>query len=109
MQPSASNLADCTATELVRLYRNGTASPVDATQAVLARIAEIDPQLNAFCHVDADSALASARASEARWQKHAPIDIVDGVPVSIKDLILARGWPTLRGSISTPVMSARGK
>ena len=98
MQSSASNLADCTATELVRLYRNGTASPVDATQAVLARIAEVDPLLNAFCHVDADSALASARASEARWQKHAPIDIVDGVPVSIKDLILARGWPTLRGS-----------
>jgi aspartyl-tRNA(Asn)/glutamyl-tRNA(Gln) amidotransferase subunit A len=95
---SASNLADRTATELVHLYRSGRASPVEATQAVLAQIAELNPTLNAFCIVDADHALASARASEARWQKNAPMDILDGVPVSIKDLILTRGWPTLRGS-----------
>jgi aspartyl-tRNA(Asn)/glutamyl-tRNA(Gln) amidotransferase subunit A len=94
----ASNLADRTATELVDLYRSGQASPIEATQAVLARISELDPTLNAFCIVDADGALASARASEARWQKNAPMDLLDGVPVSIKDLILTRGWPTLRGS-----------
>src|SRR5438093_365162 len=94
----ASNLADATATELVELYRSGRASPVEATQAVLARIAELDPLLNAFCIVDAEGALASARASEARWHQRAPVDILDGVPVSIKDLILTRGWPTLRGS-----------
>ena len=95
---SASNLADATATELVELYRSGQASPVEATQAVLARISELDPALNAFCIIDAARALASARESETRWQKNAPMDILDGVPVSIKDLILTRGWPTLRGS-----------
>src|SRR5947207_14415497 len=95
---SASTLADATATELVELYRSGQASPVEATQAVLARISELDPALNAFCIIDAARALASARESETRWQKNAPMDILDGVPVSIKDLILTRGWPTLRGS-----------
>jgi hypothetical protein len=54
--------------------------------------------LNAFCVVDAESALRSAAASEARWQRGAPAGDLDGVPVSIKDLILAKGWPTLRGS-----------
>jgi aspartyl-tRNA(Asn)/glutamyl-tRNA(Gln) amidotransferase subunit A len=98
MNVSPHDLAACTATELLRLYRSGEASPVEATQAVLARIAEVDPVLNAFCLVDAERALASARASEARWRNHAPEDILDGVPVSIKDLILTRGWPTLRGS-----------
>lgn len=98
MGSSAGNLADRTATELVDLFRSGQASPVETTQAVLARISEVDPALNAFCIVDADAALASARRSEARWQKNAPLDILDGVPVSIKDLILTRGWPTLRGS-----------
>ena len=98
MGSSATDLADRTATELLALYRSGQASPVAATQAVLARIAELDPSLNAFCIVDAQGALASARASEARWQQHAPMGILDGVPVSIKDLILTRGWPTLRGS-----------
>jgi aspartyl-tRNA(Asn)/glutamyl-tRNA(Gln) amidotransferase subunit A len=95
---TTSDLADCTATELVNLYRTKQASPVEATQAVLARIAELNPVLNAFCLVDAHRALASAQASESRWQKGAPVDILDGVPVSIKDLILTKGWPTLRGS-----------
>ena len=98
MHSSPSALADCTASELVELYRSGQASPVEATHAVLARISELEAKLNAFCIVDAESALASAGASEARWQKNAPVDLLDGVPVSIKDLILTRGWPTLRGS-----------
>src|SRR5437764_6518092 len=80
------------------MYRSGQASPVEAMQAVLTRLSEIDKTLNAFCVVDADHALASAKASEARWHKGTPIGILDGVPVSIKDLILTRGWPTLRGS-----------
>ena len=90
MRSTPSDLADCTATELVHLYRSGKASPIEATQAVLARIAELDPILNAFCIVDADHALANARASEARWQESTPVDLLDGVPVSIKDLILTR-------------------
>jgi len=98
VRPPPHNLADCTATELVQLYRTGAASPVEATQAVLSRIDETDRMINAFCLVDAERALESAEASEARWQEGAPKDLLDGVPVSIKDLILTRGWPTLRGS-----------
>jgi aspartyl-tRNA(Asn)/glutamyl-tRNA(Gln) amidotransferase subunit A len=83
---------------LLALYRSGQASPVEATRAVLARIERLNPKLLAFCHLAADEALASARASEARWAKRAPIGALDGVPASIKDLILTKGWPTLRGS-----------
>ena len=92
------DLADCTAHELLALYRSGRASPVEATRAVLARIDRLNPVLNAFCVVDPESALRSAAASEARWQRGAPEGDLDGVPLSIKDLILAKGWPTLRGS-----------
>ncbi len=95
---TASHLADCSANELLQLYRTRRASPVEATQAVLQRIERHNPALNAFCLVDADSALTSACQSEARWQAGAPCGDLDGVPVSIKDLILTRGWPTLRGS-----------
>ena len=91
-------LAETTATELLRLYRSGAASPVEATREVLARIDRLNPQLNAFCLVDAESALQQARDSEARWQRGAPMGPLDGVPTSIKDLILTRGWPTRRGS-----------
>jgi aspartyl-tRNA(Asn)/glutamyl-tRNA(Gln) amidotransferase subunit A len=92
------NLADCSALTLLALYRSGDVSPVEATSAVLDRIARLNPVLNAFCHLAPEEALASARASEARWMRKAPCGELDGVPVSVKDLILAAGWPTLRGS-----------
>ena len=96
------SLTTCTATQLLALYRSGQASPVEVTQAVLARIAQLNPVLNAFCWIDESAALASAQQSALRWQAHrhggAPVLPLDGVPMSIKDLILTRGWPTLRGS-----------
>ena len=86
------------ATELVGRYRARTLSPAEVARAVLDRIRALEPQVNAFCLVDEDGALAAARASEARWAKGEPAGPLDGVPVSIKDLVLAKGWPTLRGS-----------
>lgn len=96
------DLADCTAIELLQLYQSGEASPVDATRAVLSRIDALNPPLNAFCLVAHETALQAARDSENRWQQFrrggATCGELDGVPVSIKDLILTRGMPTLRGS-----------
>ncbi|MFI0444320.1 amidase [Actinomadura sp. 6N118] len=92
------SLTALTATELLAGYRDGTISPVEATEAVLARIAELDPQLNAFCLVTADEALSRARESADRWRRGEPCGLLDGVPVSIKDILLTRGHPTRRGS-----------
>jgi len=103
--PAVMDLADLTATELLALYRSGDAAPSEAVAAVLARIGAEDPRLNAFCLVTADAAVAQAGASDARWAEHrrsgAPVGDLDGVPVSIKDLILTAGLPTLRGSRAT--------
>ncbi|MDM7946573.1 MAG: amidase [Oceanibaculum nanhaiense] len=86
------------ATELLKHYRRKSLSPVEVTKAVLARIEAVDPHVNAFCLVDAESALTAARASEARWMQREPRGMVDGIPATVKDLILSEGWPTLRGS-----------
>ncbi|HLL19930.1 MAG TPA: amidase family protein, partial [Rubrivivax sp.] len=94
----ATDLADCSATELLQLYRSGQASPLEATQAALARIQKHNPVLRALCFVAEEDALASAQASTARWHKGEPAGALDGVPATIKDLILCKGWPTLRGS-----------
>ena len=90
--------ADLSASELLAEYRSGRLSPVDAVAAVLDRIAEADPAVNAFVLVDAEGALAAARDSADRWRRGEPDGLLDGVPVSIKDVLLTRGWPTLRGS-----------
>src|SRR5262245_47853214 len=86
------------ATELLSLYRANKLSPVEATKASLDRIRKHDARFNAFCLVDEEGALKSAKASEARWQKGQPQGLIDGVPATVKDLLLTKGWPTLRGS-----------
>jgi aspartyl-tRNA(Asn)/glutamyl-tRNA(Gln) amidotransferase subunit A len=92
------DLADFTAVELLALYRSGEVSPVEATQAVLRRIDQQNPTLRAYSFVAAEDALRNARLSETRWHRGEPCGPLDGVPASIKDLILTRGMPTLRGS-----------
>ncbi len=83
---------------LAARYAARSLSPVEVTRATLARIDALNPRINAYCVVDHEAALAAARASEARWMQGRPLGSLDGVPTSIKDLILTRGWPTLRGS-----------
>ncbi|MFC7850030.1 amidase [Arthrobacter sp. NPDC057388] len=87
-----------TATDLVAAYRSGDVSPVEATRAALDAIDRHDKDINAFCLVEPEEALQAARESEARWRAKEPQGLADGVPTSIKDLLLTRGWPTLRGS-----------
>jgi aspartyl-tRNA(Asn)/glutamyl-tRNA(Gln) amidotransferase subunit A len=93
----SSDLLTLSATELLRLYRAKRASPLEVTRAALQRIDKLNPVLNAFCFIAPD-ALGAAKESEARWMKGEPRGALDGVPVSIKDLLLTSGWPTLRGS-----------
>jgi aspartyl-tRNA(Asn)/glutamyl-tRNA(Gln) amidotransferase subunit A len=92
------DIAYLSAAELGALYRSGTLSPVQVTEALFARLDDLQPKLNAFCVVDGDGARAAARASEARWRAGAPLSPLDGVPATVKDLMLTRGLPTLRGS-----------
>ena len=65
----SNDIAKKPGTELLKLYRSKQLSPVEAVKPALARISAHDPQLNAFCHVDEDAALTTAREPESRWQK----------------------------------------
>ena len=93
-----SELAYLTAGQLAARYARRELSPVEVTQHILARAERLSPQLNPFVLIDAERALANARASEERWQRGSAYGQLDGVPVSVKDLLPARGWPTRRGS-----------
>ncbi len=95
---SKSELHWLSAAELLRGYRKRRVSPVEATKAVLQQIAARDGGLNAMCLVAEEAALESAGAAERRWLKGSPRGLIDGVPTLVKDLILTKGWPTLRGS-----------
>ena len=92
------NLPFFSATDLLAGYRRKTFSPVEATRAVFQQIERHNSKFNAFCLLDEEAAIAAARESEARWMCGMPRGLVDGVPTTIKDLLITKGWPTLRGS-----------
>jgi aspartyl-tRNA(Asn)/glutamyl-tRNA(Gln) amidotransferase subunit A len=96
------DLTMMSATEMVASYRKKRVSPVAVIRAVLDRIQAYNDALNAFCLVDEEYAMASAKAAEDRWQKGKPIGLVDGVPTTIKDTYLVKGWPARRGSLTSP-------
>lgn len=86
--------------QLVALYRSRDASPVEVLEAVIRRIERQNGTLNAFAHLDLEQARVVARESERRWRAGQPQGLLDGLPISVKDLGLVRGMPTLRGSLS---------
>ena len=88
------------AKDLLGLFERKEASPVEVIRAVLGRVEERDKDINAFIFVDEEAALAQAKDSEKRWNEGKPQGLLDGVPISIKDMVLTKGWPTLRGSLS---------
>lgn len=91
-------LASCE--RLLELYRARQASPVEVLAAVVRRIERQNRVLNAFAHLDLEQAQEAARESERRWAAGRPQGLLDGLPVSVKDLGLVSGMPTLRGSLS---------
>lgn len=92
------DLTQLTAARLSALYRKGKASPVETLKAVLKRTERLNPVINAFRHIDDDAASKAARASERRWKKGEPLSPIDGVPVSIKELVRVNGWAASMGS-----------
>jgi len=92
------DVAYVSAVVLLDLYRRRALSPVEATRLLLDRLEALQPRINAFCIVDRDGAMAAAHASEERWRRREAAGRLDGVPVTIKDLMLMRGFPTRRGS-----------
>ena len=92
------DIAFLTATELLALYASKKLSSVEATNAALNQIRRHNGAVNAFCLVDEERAFAAAKASEGRWMRNEPLGLLDGVPCSVKDLLVTKGWPSLRGS-----------
>ena len=98
---SSTDPAHMSAEELLAHYARGALSPVEALQAITERIARHNPKINAFAVLD-PRALVAAGESAQRWRVGRPIGPLDGVPVTVKDLVDLAGFPTRRGSRLTP-------
>jgi aspartyl-tRNA(Asn)/glutamyl-tRNA(Gln) amidotransferase subunit A len=85
---------------LLAAYAAAKLTPLQALQAVMERVARKNPEINAFAVMNPE-AFRAARESTARWAAGRPHGILDGVPVTVKDLVDVAGLPTRRGSNTT--------
>ena len=88
-----------TISELAERLRRKEISPVEITEACLERIEKLNPALNAFITVTAESALAEARAAEVAIAKGEWRGPLHGIPVALKDLIDTARVPTTAASV----------
>jgi Asp-tRNA(Asn)/Glu-tRNA(Gln) amidotransferase A subunit family amidase len=92
------DLTALTATEAAAELARGAFSAVEYMQACLARIAAIEPEIQAFAHLDPAYALAQAKALDDQRLLGRPIGPLHGVPVAVKDIIDTSDYPTECGS-----------
>jgi len=85
------------ATELLSTYKRKKLSPVEVVKALLARIDEVNPKLNALVTRTDETALSAAKKSEVAYQKGEPRPL-EGVPITIKDNVFTKGVRTTFGS-----------
>lgn len=101
MRSSASQLAQLPLLDLAeasQAVQKKEVSPVDLTQACLARIERLDPKLNAFITVTAEPALEEAARAEAEIARGEWKGPLHGIPVAVKDLAETAGVRTTAGS-----------
>jgi aspartyl-tRNA(Asn)/glutamyl-tRNA(Gln) amidotransferase subunit A len=85
-----------TIAEVMRDLRARRLAAVELVGAVVARAERLNPELNAYLHLDGDAALAQAREADARdWTDAAPLA---GIPICVKDVIDVAGFPTTAGA-----------
>jgi Asp-tRNA(Asn)/Glu-tRNA(Gln) amidotransferase A subunit family amidase len=85
------------ANDLRALYQSGDVSPIEVVDAVLERLGEVNPAVNAFVTVTADAARAQAKAAHDALRAGDPVPALHGIPVTVKDLAETAGVRTTYG------------
>jgi aspartyl-tRNA(Asn)/glutamyl-tRNA(Gln) amidotransferase subunit A len=91
--------AGATASAIAAAVASGTTTARAVTEAALARIAALNPGINAFTDITANRALATADALDARRSAGQPLGPLAGVPFAVKNLFDIAGLPTRAGSL----------
>src|SRR5690242_11201972 len=93
-----SSMTELELAKVAELVRNKRVSPVELTNECLKRIERLNPKLNAFITVTADSALAEAHAAESEIQRGNWRGPLHGIPIALKDILDTTGVRTTAAS-----------
>ena len=86
---------------LAAMVRERTLTAGAVTEHALNRIDELNPVLNAFVAIDADSARSEAAGIEARIDAGDDVGPLAGIPIGVKDLVDVAGFHTSKGAMYT--------
>ncbi|HEY9274585.1 MULTISPECIES: amidase [Achromobacter] len=94
----STDICSLSAVEMAAEIRQGHLSATDAVLAHLRRIEAVNPKINAIIALDADAALAAARAADLKQARGEALGPMHGLPVAHKDNQAVAGMPTTHGS-----------
>ncbi len=101
-----SELLDLSARDVLKGFQDKTISPVDYMAALCDRVETCEPKVCALYAYKPDDAMAKARASESRWVKGEPVGPLDGMPVTVKELIATKDEPVPMGTAAIDLVPA---
>ncbi len=91
--------------EILKGYREKKFSPLELAREIIKKINQDNTKLNAYVFFDEEIILEQASASTANYDKNLTRGILEGIPISIKDLIVTKDMPTNRGTLSSSLPS----
>ena len=100
------NVPALTAAELLAAYAARTLSPSEVWSALEPHIAAWEPKIHALYAYDPEGAREEAARSTERWARGAPVGPLDGVPVTVKEMVATSGVPVPLGTAATELTPA---
>lgn len=104
---SKTSILDLPARSILTAFQSRSLSPVEYMTALIERVDAAEPQVQALYLYRPEQALEEAKASEARYAKAAPLGLLDGMPVSVKELIATKGDPVPLGTAAEALVPAK--
>ena len=87
--------------ELIDGYKKKLFNSLEVSLSVINQIKSLNKKINAFVHFDEEMVIEQAKLSKNRWERDMIKGVLDGIPISVKDLIITEDYPTFRGSFNT--------
>ena len=83
--------------DICRKTKSGELRVVNVVETMLQRIQDLEPSLSAYGTMTADEAIQQAEVLDARQREGAPLGVLHGAPIGLKDLLWTKGIPTSGG------------
>ncbi len=99
-----SSIIDLPSRQILEFFAKGQLSPVEYMKALTCRIEKTEPKVAALWDFQPEKSMAEAKASETRWRQKEPLGPLDGMPVTLKELLGTKGDPIPLGTAAVDLV-----